>query len=192
MKSIFLKLKAIISWLKWVIKSERTLKKKIKRGGGKIESGVKIRINGNVIVGKNVTINSHGIDSIARSQIFVSNGGTLEFGDKSGMTATSINCTTSIKLGTGVNIGAGCLIMDSDFHSSNWKDRMDWRIDATNKKSAPITIGEYCFIGARSIICKGVNIGEHSTIAAGSVVINDIPANCIAGGNPCKIIKRLE
>ena len=45
------------------------------------------------------------------------------------------------------------------------------------------------FVGARSIILKGVTIGEHSIIAAGSVVTTDIPADCIAGGNPCKVIK---
>ena len=38
-------------------------------------------------------------------------------------------------------------------------------------------------------ILKGVQIGEHSIIAAGSIVTNDIPSNVIAGGNPCKVIK---
>ena len=46
-------------------------------------------------------------------------------------------------------------------------------------------------IGARSIILKGVTNGEGSVIGAGSVVVKDIPANCIAAGNPCKVIKRM-
>lgn len=62
----------------------------------------------------------------------------------------------------------------------------------TDKKSAPVVIGDYVFIGARSIVLKGVTIGEKSIIAAGSVVTKDVPANCLAGGNPCKMIKYLS
>lgn len=61
-----------------------------------------------------------------------------------------------------------------------------------NIKTAPIVIEDYVFVGAKSIILKGVTIGEKSVIAAGSVVVDDIPANCIAGGNPCKVIKYLN
>lgn len=48
-----------------------------------------------------------------------------------------------------------------------------------------------CFIGARSIICKGVTIGDHAMIAAGSVVVGDVPANEVWGGNPAKFIKNI-
>ena len=47
------------------------------------------------------------------------------------------------------------------------------------------------FIGTRSIIYKGVNIGDCSRIAAGSVVINDIPADEVWGGNPAKFIRKI-
>ena len=47
-------------------------------------------------------------------------------------------------------------------------------------------------IGARCIILKGVHIGARSVIGAGSVVAKDIPSDCIAAGNPCKVIKRLD
>jgi len=52
----------------------------------------------------------------------------------------------------------------------------------------PIRIGRRCFIGGGSIICPGVTIGDHCIIAAGSVVDRDVPANCIAGGNPARIL----
>jgi acetyltransferase-like isoleucine patch superfamily enzyme len=55
-----------------------------------------------------------------------------------------------------------------------------------------VIIEDDVFIGARSVICKGVTIGARSIIAAGSVVVKDIPADCIAGGNPCKVIKYLN
>jgi len=50
-------------------------------------------------------------------------------------------------------------------------------------------IGECCFIGARSIIMPGVSVGNNTVIASGSVVTKDIPANCIAAGNPAQVIK---
>ncbi len=48
------------------------------------------------------------------------------------------------------------------------------------------------WVGAHSIILKGVTIGARSTIGAGSVVTKSIPAGCVAAGNPCKVIKKLE
>jgi len=45
---------------------------------------------------------------------------------------------------------------------------------------------------AYSVILKGVTIGENSVIGAGSVVVGDIPANCIAAGNPCRVIRPMS
>lgn len=56
----------------------------------------------------------------------------------------------------------------------------------------PVTIGDNCWIGAGSTICPGVSIGENTVIGAGSVVTKDIPANCVAAGNPCKVIREIE
>lgn len=114
----------------------------------------------------------------------------MKIGDDSGMSATNINCAESVLIGSHVLIGAGCLITDSNHHSLDWEERS--LNGDKNIKNAPVTICDYVFIGARSIVLKGVTIGEKSIIAAGSVVVNDIPANCIAGGNPCKVIKLLK
>ena len=56
----------------------------------------------------------------------------------------------------------------------------------------PIFIGEDVWIGGSSIICPGVSIGDRSIIGAGSVVTKDIPADVIAAGNPCRIIRHLK
>lgn len=56
----------------------------------------------------------------------------------------------------------------------------------------PVTIGDNCWIGAGSTICPGVTIGENSVIGAGSVVTKDIPANCIAVGNPCRVVREID
>lgn len=57
--------------------------------------------------------------------------------------------------------------------------------------SLPVTIGDNCWIAAGVTICPGVAIGENTVIGAGSVVINDIPANCVAAGNPCRVIREI-
>ena len=58
--------------------------------------------------------------------------------------------------------------------------------------AAPVTIGNNCWIGAGSVICPGVTIGENTVIGAGSVVTKDIPANVVAAGNPCKVIREIN
>ncbi len=55
-----------------------------------------------------------------------------------------------------------------------------------------VTIGDNCWIGAATTICPGVSIGENTVIGAGSVVTKDIPANCVAAGNPCKVIREID
>lgn len=55
----------------------------------------------------------------------------------------------------------------------------------------PVTIGNNVWIGGSVTILPGVSIGDNVSIGAGSVVVNDIPSNTIAVGNPCKVIKEL-
>lgn len=115
--------------------------------------------------------------------------GGVKIGHNTGMSATNINCSESISIGNHVMIGAGCLITDSDHHSIDWKVRC--LLGDTDKKTAPIVIEDYVFIGARSIILKGVTIGEKSIVAAGSVVVKNIPSGEMWGGNPAKFIKKI-
>lgn len=53
-------------------------------------------------------------------------------------------------------------------------------------------IGDNCWIGAGVTICPGVTIGENTVIGAGSVVTHDIPANVIAVGNPCRVLREIN
>lgn len=59
-------------------------------------------------------------------------------------------------------------------------------------KSAPVVIEDDVWVGAHCIILKGVTIGARSVIGAGSVVTKSIPADCVAAGNPCRVIKNLK
>lgn len=55
----------------------------------------------------------------------------------------------------------------------------------------PVRIGNNCWLGAGVIVVAGVSIGDNSVIGAGSVVVKDIPANVVAVGNPCRVIKNI-
>ncbi|WP_122034748.1 sugar O-acetyltransferase [Aliivibrio sp. EL58] len=56
----------------------------------------------------------------------------------------------------------------------------------------PIVIGDNVWIGANSVILDGVTIGNRSIIGAGSIVTKDIPSDCVAVGNPCRVIKSIS
>jgi maltose O-acetyltransferase len=69
-------------------------------------------------------------------------------------------------------------------------------VDAAERTSGvefakPISIGDRVWIGAGVVILPGVEIGANTTIGAGSVVTKNIPANCVAAGNPCRLMRML-
>ena len=55
----------------------------------------------------------------------------------------------------------------------------------------PVRIGSDCWFGANVVVCPGVSIGSGCVIGAGSVVTHDIPDNCFAAGNPCRVIREI-
>lgn len=92
-----------------------------------------------------------------------------------------LDCNT-VTFGDNVQIGPSVQIYTAT-HPTDPKVRL------SGKESAlPIKIGDNVWLGGGVILCPGVNIGNNSTIGAGSVVTKDIPDNVIAAGNPCKII----
>lgn len=112
----------------------------------------------------------------------------LEIGDDFGMTGGSIVCQTSIIIGNRVKVGANVLILDTDFHPIDYKERIS---HINNGKSKQIIIEDDVFIGTGSIILKGVKIGKGSVIGAGSVVTKDIGKHSVCAGNPARIISKV-
>ncbi len=55
----------------------------------------------------------------------------------------------------------------------------------------PVTIGHDVWLGGSVVVCPGVTIGDNVVIGAGSVVTKDIPSNCVAAGNPCRVIREI-
>ena len=98
---------------------------------------------------------------------------------------TSIRSAESIDIGDSTMIASDVVITDSDWHGLY--DRTDYV--ATPK---PVKIHKNVWIGERSIILKGTQIGENSIIGAGSVVHGDIPPNSVYAGNPAKEVKKLD
>lgn len=56
----------------------------------------------------------------------------------------------------------------------------------------PVHIGKNCWLGAGVIVLPGVTIGDNTVIGAGSIVTKDIPANVVAVGNPCKVLREIN
>lgn len=146
-----------------------------------------------IIIGKDVRLNN-GIkyNPIGNSPcVFVaSNNGKIQIGDNVGLSSVTIYSSLSIKIEENVMIGAGVSIYDTDFHSLKFTERNSEN-DLITAKKAPIVIKKNVFIGAKSIVLKGVTIGENSIIGAGSVVTRNVPANQIWAGNPARYIKNL-
>lgn len=131
------------------------------------------------------------MDNHLYTKIRVGAKGILTIGNNSGMSNACIHCWDSITIGENVNIGAGSMIFDTDFHSLDWHDKRDG-VDVAKAKTAPVVIKDYAFIGANSIVLKGVTIGEKSIVGAGSVVACNIPDGEIWAGNPARKIRNIN
>lgn len=131
---------------------------------------------------------SNNIGSMTRSRLCTQTPhAQLLIGDRVGMSAVTITAHERICIGDDTMIGAGSVITDSDWHC------LLPEVEARHQqpgKSRPVVIGCNVFIGTRCLILKGVSIGDHAVIGAGSVVTHDIPANAHAAGNPCKVISQ--
>lgn len=108
-------------------------------------------------------------------------GAVLKIGNRCGFSGCSIVADKEVIIGDRVMVGANTSIGDRDDHP-----------DRLGTSPQPVHIGNNVFIGMHCMIMKGVTIGDNAIIGAGSIVTKDIPANCIAAGVPCKVIKYIE
>lgn len=137
-----------------------------------------------IIIGDNCIFNAHDLFNTRGTGHCIIRTHTdyalIEIGINSGFSGVSINACQSIKIGKNVIVGKDTAIFDNDGHP----ERL-----GTGPK--PVVIGDNVFIGMRCIIMKGVTIGNNAIIGSGSIVTKDIPANSVAAGVPCKVIRLL-
>ena len=143
-----------------------------------------------ITIGDNFYLSSgNGVNPIAsnlQADVYVEPGATLTIGNNVGMSSTRLWIHESARIGNNVKIGGCVLITDTDAHPMDYVAR---RSSNEGTKSAPVVIEDDVWVGAHCIILKGVTIGARSIIGAGSVVTKSIPADCVAAGNPCRVIK---
>lgn len=136
--------------------------------------------------------------------VSVGNNFTCDFGTNiyiGSNVSINLNCTfidcNRITIGSNVLI-APCVHLTTATHPVELKDRLTPNFNAESGEyfcrtcALPITIEDGCWIGANVVVLPGVTIGAGTVIGAGSVVTKDIPANVVAAGNPCRIIREIN
>lgn len=163
----------------------------------KLEIGNKLIINSNKLfnsqketyfdIRKNAEVKiKNSFDIFYNGDICVFENAKLEI-DSGYMNAGSqIRCQKHIKIGKNVAISRNVMIWDTDAHKIVYEDGRE----STVKQE--VIIGDNVWIGNGSIILKGVRIGDNVVVGAGSIVNKDIPSDCIAVGNPVKVIRKIK
>lgn len=157
-------------------------------------------IPNNIIIGENSKIhelavlkNQNGVLKIGcnftlgTGANILTYGGFIEIGDNSLINNYSIIYGNGgVKIGSYTHIAASCTLISSNQNFSFKNIPIQYQ----GESREGIKIGDNVWIGANSVILDGVNIGDGSIIGAGSIVTKSIPENCIAYGNPAKVIKK--
>jgi len=170
-------------------------KHRVKMGSNVEINGVlKLGNQGSIEIGNGVIINSgafmNPVYGDRRTVLATKPGARIQIGDHTGISNSLLFAAESITIENDVLIGGGCSICDTDFHPTDYQLRIQNDVKAIGRK--PIVIKEGAFIGMNSIILKGVTVGRHSIVGAGSVVTKDIPAGEIWAGNPAKYIQNIS
>ena len=129
-----------------------------------------------------------GRKSVVESYCCINNAvGDVTIGDQ---TRIGIHCTVigPVCIGNNVNLAQGITVTALNH---NFKDATR-RIDEQGISTKPVVISDDVWIGANAVILPGVTIGRHVVVAAGAVVTKDVPANCVVGGVPAKVIKEIR
>lgn len=117
-------------------------------------------------------------------------GASISIGDDTGISGGTICAASRVTIGKRCLIGADVKIADTDFHPLKPEGRRyNNRLEDIAVK--PIDIGDDVFLGTGAIILKGVKIGAGSIIAAGSIVVSDVPERSIVAGSPARMVRMI-
>jgi len=156
---------------------------------------IHLSLNARCTIGENFKMNNGArysdLGYNGKCRIDLRDSALLTIGNNVGMSDVTISCHERITIGDNIILGAGVQLRDTDSHSLNPLDRLNGQ-DWTSKKTSPIVIKNNVFIGACSIVLKGVTIGNNAIIGAASVVTKNIPDNEIWAGNPARFVKQIK
>jgi len=151
-------------------------------------------LDSSITIGDNLRIVSDQCRSTttlySKCKLTVYKNASIVVGDNVAMLGAVITSKKRIEIGDNTMIAPNVIIVDSDFHVSWPPEKRFDLIDS--KQDKEIRIGRNVWIGANTIVLKGVTIGDNSIIGAGSVVVKDIPKNVLAAGNPAVVKKQLD
>ena len=149
-----------------------------------------IHNKGKIKIGDNVSLNSFPNGELYKTGLFTHlERSQIRIGNYCDLNGAIIHSRNSVTIGDNCMFGPGVIILDNDSHNTSI-DPVQRRIG--NITDTPVVIGNNVWVGMRSIILKGVHIGDNSIIASGSVVTKSVPNNQLYGGNPAVFIKMLN
>lgn len=102
-----------------------------------------------------------------------------------------IGCINKIEIGENVLFGSNVVVIDHSHGEIKLSELKEIVIKRKLYSKGPVIIGNNVWVGENVAVLANVIIGDNSIIGANSVVTHDIPSNCIAAGNPAKVIKNL-
>lgn len=111
--------------------------------------------------------------------------GGIEIGDRTRVGIGNV-IIGPVKIGNNVILAQNIIISGLDHNYSD----ISLPILDQGVSTSEVIVEDEVWIGANSVITRGIKIGKHSVVAAGSLVNKDVPPFCLVGGNPAKIIKR--
>jgi maltose O-acetyltransferase len=98
----------------------------------------------------------------------------------------SLIAVDSIAIGKGCQIGDNVCLMDCDFHEIAPSTR-----NRSPGEARPVVIGDNVWLGSRVIVLKGVEIGDNTVVAAGSIVTRSLPSDVVAAGTPARVVRSI-
>lgn len=141
---------------------------------------------GRITIGSDVTLGSPLTFDLATP---LGEPSELVIGDRVSINyRTLITAYRSVRIGDDTMIAGEVAIFDNTSHPTEPSRRKE---PAGEGDTAPVLIGRNVWIGMRSIILRGVTIGDNAIVAAGSVVTKAVPPDTIVGGNPARVLRSL-
>ncbi|MBW7965125.1 acyltransferase [Bradyrhizobium sp. BR 10261] len=157
------------------------------RYGRRLQLGPGIVFKGRLVLGRGVRV-SIGANCRIGKRVLITGHGQVTVGKDTLLNGCWIGCAQKVDIGSSCLI-SDCDIVDTDFH--NLPPRLR-HAPAVARAVAPVHIGDNVWVGARSIVLKGVTIGDHSVVGAGSVVREDVPPRVVVAGNPAAVVRQFR